>query len=105
MNFIKSWLINVGLKEIGPSAIRGVILGASGWLAMRNGLLSNFGVVSDAASHTTTIHWDQLSIVAIAGLPAIGAAVIKILNYHASAAITGTPQSGSTPLPGPVTPK
>lgn len=87
---MKNWLIDVALKQMGPSAIRGAILGAAGWLAAKNGLLSALGIVTDMASHTTVIHWDQLSVWAIAGLPAAGAAVIKMLNYHGVQAVKST---------------
>lgn len=75
---MKDWLINVGLKTFGPSAIRGGVLGLAGWLMARENLLSVFGVVSDATAHTTTIYWDKLSIALIAALPAIGAGLIKV---------------------------
>jgi hypothetical protein len=79
---MKDWLIRLGLNEAGPSAIRGAILGVSGWILVRNGALTHFGIISDVAAHTTTIHWDQLSVAAIASLPAIIAAVIKLFQVH-----------------------
>lgn len=82
---MKDWLVDVGLKTMGPSAIRGAILGAAGWLAARNGLLDPFGI--HTANGITTIVWAKVSIGAIAGLPALGAAVIKMLNKHGQDAV------------------
>lgn len=58
-------------------------MGLGGWLAAKEGLLSTFGIVYDKASHILTINLDTLSLLAVAGLPALGAGVIKVLNHHA----------------------
>lgn len=94
MSSLQTWIVEVLIKKLGPSAIRGGILGIMGWIMTRNGMLAQFGVVSDMATHTTTIHWDTLSTWLIAGLPAITAAGIKLFQHHTGAVITGTPQSG-----------
>lgn len=85
---MKAYFIEVIVGKLGPSAIRGAILGAIGWLVAKNGLLAVYGIVSDASAHTTTIYWDKLSLFLITGLPAVTAAVIKLLNHHADQAIT-----------------
>lgn len=87
MDSLKQWLIEVAVKKMGPSAIRGAILGLFGWLMAKEGMLSSFGVVLDQATHTITIHLDQLNMVLVAGLPAALAAVIKMLNHHADTAV------------------
>src|SRR5262245_41349917 len=53
MDNLKVWLVEVGVKKMGPSAIRGAILGLFGWLMTKEGLLASFGIVSDATAHTT----------------------------------------------------
>lgn len=98
MRALKEWVLEIGIKKLGPSAIRGAILGLSGWLVTKQNLLAAFGVISDAAAHTTTIHWDQFSTALIVGLPAITAAAVKLLNHHAVATIKGEPQSGDPVL-------
>jgi hypothetical protein len=89
---MKNWLIEVGLKTMGPSAVRGAILGIAGWLLAREGALSAFGIISDAAAHTTTIYWDKVSIALIAALPAIGAAVIKMTQHQGTQVIQNVTQ-------------
>ena len=97
---MKDWLINIGVKTAGPSAVRGAILGLSGWLIAKNGLLSAYGVVSDAAAHTTTIYWDKCSIAIVAALPAILAGVIKLTQHQTTAIATGTPLASQDPTKG-----
>lgn len=87
MGALKDWLVEVGVKKMGPSAIRGAILGLSGWLIAKQGLLATYGVVSDAAAHTTVIYWDKLNVALVALLPAMLAAAIKLANHQASQAI------------------
>lgn len=92
---MKDWLINFGLKTFGPSAARGAVLGIAGWLMARENLLSAFGVVSDAAAHTTIIYWDKVSLALIAALPAIGAGLIKVTQRQTEKAIQ--PKTEETP--------
>ena len=66
------------------SAIRGAILGLSGWLLAKEGALTAFGIVSDAAAHTTTVYWDKLSSALVIGLPALIAGVIKLTQHQAT---------------------
>jgi len=93
---MKGWIIDVLVKKFGPSAIRGAILGFGAWLATREGLLSAVGIIYDKATHIVTINLDTLSIWAIAGLPAIGAGVIKVLNHHADEVVN--PSIEKTPV-------
>lgn len=96
MDKLKGWLINVAIKKFGPSAVRGAILGLGGWLAAKEGLLSAFGIVYDKTSHILTINLDSLSMLAVAGLPALGAGVIKVLNHHAD--VVAAPLVAKTPI-------
>ncbi len=75
-----TWLLEVGLKTFGPSAIRGAILGISGWILVRNDLLEPFGILSDPQAHTTIIDWDKLNTGLIVLLPAVLAGLIKVAN-------------------------
>lgn len=98
MDSFKTWLIEIGIKTAGPSAIRGAILGISAWLLAKENVLSAYGIVSDAALHTTTIYWDKVSVALVLGLPAAIAAIIKVGNKHANTAIksVATPPQGDT---------
>lgn len=99
MGSIKNWLIEMGVKTAGPSAVRGAILGISAWLLAKDNVLSAYGIVSDASAHTTTIYWDKVSVALVLGLPAAIAAVIKVANSHAASAIksAATPPQGDKP--------
>lgn len=98
MDSIKTWLVQIGIKQLGPSAIRAAILGIASWLIARQGFLTSYGIVSDAAARTTTIHWDAVSSALIVGLPAIIAMGIKLTQHTTTAAVTGAPQSGNPAL-------
>ena len=95
MDAVKTWFIEVGLKQMGPSAIRGGILGVVGFLAAKNGLLEPFGI--HTANGITTIEWAKVSLMAIAGFPAVTASVVKMLNHHADQAVKAAlPPQGET---------
>jgi hypothetical protein len=102
MDKLKEWIIEVAVKKMWPSAIRGAILGIVGWMVVRNDILAPFGITSDAIQHTTTIYWDKLQTALIVGLPAAVAAIIKLLNHHADSLFTQTVKPESTT---PVVPK
>lgn len=87
MGTIKEWFIEVAVKKMGPSAIRGAILGLAGWLVTKEGLLTPLGILYDQATHIITINLDMVSLWAIAGLPAIGGAVIKMLNHQGNVVV------------------
>lgn len=73
MDSIKTWAV----ETFGPSAIRGVILGAFGVLVTHSQMLSKFGIITDSVAHTTTIHWTTASDVLVPIVIAIVAGFIK----------------------------
>ena len=81
MDKIKLWISEVLIKKIAPSALRGAIMALTTFLVAHAGLLGNWGVVYDATTRTITLNLDKLSIALIIGLPAIIAAVIKLVNH------------------------
>jgi hypothetical protein len=84
---MKDWLIKLGLDEAGPSAIRGAILGAFGYLVAHGSLLAKYGVISDPTTQTTVIHWQQLGPALTLLLPAVVAAVIKLFQVHGTTVV------------------
>lgn len=82
MEKIKAYLIEVGIKKIIPSAIRGAILGISGWFLMKRGVFSSYGIISDPVARTTTISWNQLNSTLIVVVPGLIAALIKTINHE-----------------------
>lgn len=87
MNGFKNWVVQILIKKFGPSAVRGAILGLVGWVAAKEGLLTPLGIIYDTATHILTINLDTLSIWAVAGLPALGAGVIKVLNHEGNVVV------------------
>lgn len=81
MDQIKDWLFRLGITEAGPSAIRAGVLAVFAWTLAKNNALAPFGIVSDAVTRTTVIHWDQVKTGAIALLPVL-AALIKAGQFH-----------------------
>lgn len=81
---MKTWLIEVAIKRMGPSAIRGAILAVSGFLVAKAGVLSGYGVNYDEATKTISVNLAHIEsiltvLVASGGL----AGLIKGMNYHA----------------------
>lgn len=75
---MRTWLLEVGLKTFGPSAIRGAVLGIGTFIAAKAGMLSAFGVVYDATTHILSVNLDHLQLALVALIPAIGAGLIKV---------------------------
>ena len=102
MEKLKEWVIEVAVKKLAGSAIRAAALGILGWLMVRNDLLVTWGIVSDAAAHTTTIYWDKLSGALIVGLPALIAIVIKLFQHTATSVVKGQSEgtSGASKIMG-----
>lgn len=84
---MKTWLLEVGLKTFGPSAIRGAVLGIGTFIAAKAGMLSAFGVMYDSATHILTVNLDHLQLALVALIPAIGAGLIKATQTTATKAI------------------
>ena len=95
MDSIKLWLINVGLKQMGPSLIRAALAFVIGIVAAHQGLLSTFGVVYDASGKTLTLHIDTLQTWLLGGGLGLVTAALTAAQHHTQAAITGQPQDGS----------
>lgn len=86
MDSLKEWLLEVGIKKMGPSALRAGFLAVGGFIAAKAGMFSSFGVVYDKVNHLITIDLNQLNAAAttyLIGSAAAGGALIKMLNHHA----------------------
>lgn len=94
MNSIKIWLLNVGLRQMGPSAIRAAIAALVGLLVAHSGMLEKLGIVYIAASEDIVIHLTTLK--AWLGVTGIGliTALLTAAQHHTVAAVKGEPQSG-----------
>lgn len=104
---LKIYLIEVGIKKIVPSLIKGGLAALVGLLAAHNGLLSSLGVTYDTTGQVISFnlsafsHW--LEVIALSGTLT---GTLTALFHHTGAAVTGTPQSGDVrkenniPTPG-----
>ena len=85
MNKIKDWLIEMVIKQMGPSAIRNVILFIAGWLTIHSGILDPLGIHYDATKQLMTIDFSTMTTwLSTIGLSAGGAALIKLLNHQSA---------------------
>lgn len=95
MDSIKSWVINVAIRKMGPSAIRAALAAFVAILVAHAGLLEKFGVVYDQATNTLMLHLSALQEWAdVSGLGLIAAAFMAA-QHHTVAAVTGAPQTGA----------
>src|SRR4051812_42839098 len=91
MENIKAWLIQVGIKKMGPSAIRAALAAFIGIVMAHAGMLEKFGIVYDQASNTLMLHLTALQQWAdVTGLGLLAAAFMAA-QHHAGAAVTGAP--------------
>lgn len=60
LDSLKMWLIQVGIKKMGPSLIRAALAWVVALIAAHEGLLAAFGIVYDKVAHTLTLHVDTL---------------------------------------------
>ena len=83
MDKIKLYVTEVLIKKLGPSALRGAILALTTFLIAHADMLGNWGVIYDGSAHTITLNLDKLSIALVLGLPALIAAVLKLISHTA----------------------
>lgn len=95
LDSIKLWLMNVGLKQMGPSLVRAALAWVVAMLAAHAGMLETFGLIYDKASQTVTLHLDTLQTWLIGGGLGLVTAFLTAAQHHTAAAVTGKPQDGS----------
>ena len=92
MGAIKLWIVNIGLKQMGPSLVRATIGLLVGFLMAHQGMLEKFGVVYDHAANTLTLHIGVLQEWALGAGLGLVTAFLTAAQHHTTAAITGAPQ-------------
>jgi len=91
MDAIKLWLINVGIKKLGPSFIRAALAWVIALIAAHEGMLATFGIIYDKAANTVTLHIGTLEGWLLgAGLGVITAA-LTAAQHHTESVITKKP--------------
>lgn len=95
MDNLKTWLVEVGIKKMGPSAIRAALAAFVGYLMAHANLLAQYGIVYDKA--TDTIFWHLTTLREWADISGLGliAAAFMAAQHHTVAAVTGAPQTGA----------
>lgn len=102
MESIKIWLVQVGIKKLGPSAIRAAIAGLVALLVAHANMLKDFGIVYDDALKTVTLHLNELSVwLSVTGLGLV-TAFLRAGQHQVEAIVKGTPKSGDVREEPPV---
>jgi hypothetical protein len=98
MNNFKEWIIEVAIKKMGPSLIKGAIAAGLGIMAAHQGLLNSLGITWDGAGHCISIDLDTLGAWALVACSGSIMALFTGIQHHTAAAVTGAPQSGNPAL-------
>lgn len=98
MDAFKAWLIQVGIKKMGPSLIRAALAWVVALIAAHSGMLETFGVVYDKVAHTVTLHIDTLESWLLGGGLGMITAAFAAAQHHTVASVKGEPQSGDPAL-------
>lgn len=94
MDSLKEWFIEVAVKKMGPSLIKGAIAALVGIMMAHQGVLDALGISYDKAGNTIDINLTTFSVWAVALLSGGATALFTALQHHTVAAVTGQPQSG-----------
>lgn len=95
MDSIKTWLVNVAIKQLLPSFVRAAIAWIVAMLIAHSGVLSAIGVFYDQTTHIISIHLDKVQGWMLGAGIGLITAGFAALQHHAGAVITGKPQDGS----------
>lgn len=101
MQALKIWLVQVGIKKLGPSLIRAALAWIVALFAAHAGMLATFGIVYDKVANTLTLHIGTLeSWLLGVGLGLITAS-LAAAQHHTGEAIKKavTPPSAEAPKP------
>jgi hypothetical protein len=90
----KTWLVEVACKQMGPSIIKAALAAVTGYILAHAGALSAMGVDYDSVDNTIDISLNKLSAWALVAGPAGIMGLMTLFQHHATAAVTGAPQSG-----------
>jgi hypothetical protein len=103
-NEIETYLVEVGLKKIGPAALGSAVAALLALLAAHQGVLQSWGItVGDFSSfsnfHPTgqciLIELDTVSTALLAVITTVVGGLLAAAQHHTIAAVTGAPQSGN----------
>lgn len=95
MDSLKEWVIQVGIKKMGPSLVKGAIAALVGLMMAHQGILDALGVSYDKAGNTIDINLTTLSIWVVSLMTGGMTAIFTAIQHHTEAAIKDQPQDGS----------
>lgn len=90
MDGLKRFLLEVGIRKMGPSAIRAAILAVAGFVAAKAELFAQLGIVYDATAKLITIDLAKLdsgAAVLLIGTAGAGGALIKLINHQSNVVV------------------
>ena len=94
MDKLKTWVVEVFIKKLGPSFLRSGIASLGVVLAAHAGLLTAMGITYDAVKHVISVDLNVLSDWLIFAGPGGLTAFLALVQHHTVAAVAGAPQSG-----------
>lgn len=95
MDSLKEWVIEVGVKKLMPSLVKGAIAALVGLFLAHKGVLDAIGVSYDATGRTIDINLDTLTIWLVTIGTGLITALFTALQHHTIAAVEGKPQDGT----------
>jgi len=104
MDSLKVWVVEVLYKKLGPSLIKGALAAVVGLVAAHHGALASIGITYDPTQNTLNLDLDTFGKYLLplgAGFLTMG---FTALQHHATAVVTGTPQSGDLRKMSPIDP-
>ncbi len=98
MDSLKEWFIEVAVKKMGPSLVKGAIAALLGILMAHQGLLDALGISYDKPGNTIDINLTTFSVWAVTAGTGLITALFTAVQHHTVAAVKGEPQSGDPAL-------
>lgn len=87
MDKIKSWLLEVALKKMAPSAVRAILAVGLGFIAAHSGILEKIGVVYDKAANDLILHLTTTTEFLVALGVGSATALLSAGQHHVEEAI------------------
>jgi hypothetical protein len=94
MDSLKEWIIEVGIKKMGPSLVKGAVAALVGIMMAHQGFLDALGISYDKPGNTIDINLTTFSVWVVTMMTGGLTALFTAIQHHTQAAITGQPQSG-----------
>lgn len=105
MDSIKTWLVEVALRKIGPVALGSIMASGLALAAAHQGLLESWGITvgnwplvwpngQQPSGHVILVELDTVSSMGLVAISGVVMTLMAALQHHTGAAVAGKPQSG-----------